>query len=136
MKTFYHQSKVYFADVDPAGIMFYPRIFEMVNETIEEWFSAIGFAFSQMHLEGKSGVPLVKIEANFKKPNRLGETLDFELRIARVGNSSLELVIEARSGVEERFSVKGILAHVDLKTKKATPWPENMKRELLKWQVD
>lgn len=136
MKTFHHKSKVYFADVDPAGIMFYPRIFEMVNETIEEWFSTIGFPFSQMHLEGKSGVPLASIEAKFKKPNRLGETLDFVLRVGRVGNSSLELKIEARAGEEERFSVKGILAHVDLKTKKATPWPENMKTELLKWQVN
>ena len=95
MTTFHYQIKVHFADVDPAGIMFYPRIFEMVNETIEEWFSSIGFSFSKIHLEDQAGIPLVKIEASFHKPSHLGEVLGFELGVQRVGGSSLELIIKA-----------------------------------------
>ncbi|MEE8296037.1 MAG: thioesterase family protein [Sphingomonadales bacterium] len=134
MSTFLYQIKVHFADVDPAGIMFYPRIFEMVNETIEEWFSSIGFSFSKIHLEDQAGIPLVKIEASFHKPSHLGEVLDFELGVEHVGGSSLALKIKASGGSEDRFEVKAIAAHIDLNTKKATPWPKDLKTELEKWQ--
>ena len=30
--------RVRFQHCDPAGIVFYPRYFEMLNATIEEWF--------------------------------------------------------------------------------------------------
>ena len=135
MSAFHYQIKVHFADVDPAGIMFYPRIFEMVNETIEEWFSSIGYSFSKIHMEDRAGIPLVKIEANFKKPSHLGEVLDFELMVGHLGGSSLEVEIIARGEGEERFKVKAVLAHIDLDSKKATPWPNEMKTELQKWQV-
>lgn len=134
MTTFHYQIKVHFADVDPAGIMFYPRIFEMVNETIEEWFSSIGFSFSKIHLEDQAGIPLVKIEASFHKPSHLGEVLGFELGVQRVGGSSLELIIKASGEGEDRFEVKAVAAHIDLNTKKATPWPDDLKTELEKWQ--
>lgn len=134
MTNFHYQIKVHFADVDPAGIMFYPRIFEMVNETIEEWFSVMGFSFSKIHMEDQVGVPLVKIEASFHKPSHLGEILDFKLRVGRIGGSSIELNINASGDGKERFEVKAVLAHMDLNTKKATAWPEDMKTELEKWQ--
>ena len=30
--------KVRFEHCDPAGIVFYPRYFEMINGTVEDWF--------------------------------------------------------------------------------------------------
>ncbi len=134
MKRFHYQIKVHFADVDPAGIMFYPRIFEMINETIEEWFESIGFSFAHIHQEGKSGVPLVKIETHFYKPCLLGEVLDFDFVVERIGGSSLNLHLKASGGDQERFEVRAVLAHVDIKSKKSSPWPKDMKTELEKWQ--
>lgn len=132
--SFHYQIKVHFADVDPAGIMFYPRIFEMVNETVEEWFAAMGKPFSKLHLEDGAGVPLASISADFLKPSHLGEVLDFRLAVEKVGGSSVQLGIKASGEGEERFRVTATLAHIDLKSKKATPWPDELKSELSKWQ--
>ena len=44
--------QVRFADVDPAGIVFYPRYFEMLNGAVEDWFAQqLGLDFATMHLE-------------------------------------------------------------------------------------
>ena len=35
---FVSQVEVRFRHCDPAGIVFYPRYFEMINDFVEEWF--------------------------------------------------------------------------------------------------
>src|SRR5260370_493059 len=40
--AFVSQVQVLFRHCDPAGIVFYPRYFEMVNDLVEEWFDRDG----------------------------------------------------------------------------------------------
>jgi len=39
-----------------AGIMFYPRFFGLVNETVEDWFATLGHSFAALHMEQRKGV--------------------------------------------------------------------------------
>jgi len=133
MKEFQYAKKVRFGHTDPAGIVFYPRYFEMVNEAIEEWFDIMGFSFEGMHLKHKFGVPLVHIEADFYKPSRLGETLDFYLKVTRVGGASIGLEIRVLKGNEQRFITKAIMAYMDLQTEKSARIPDDLRTALLKW---
>ena len=80
---------VRFAHVDAAGIVFYPRYFEMLNAAVEQYFADIvGIDFRQMHLERQIGVPTVHLEADFSAPSRLGDRLAIDLIVDRVGRSS------------------------------------------------
>ena len=133
-KEFIHSIKVRFGQVDPAGIVFHPRYIEMVNDTIEDWFAHLGFPFSAMHLEKHFGVPLVHIEADFFRPSRLGETLDFRLRVIKVGRSSLVLAVRGECRGEKRLAAKVILARVDLKKGASAGWTPVLKRALEAWR--
>ena len=71
---------VLFQHCDPAGIMFYPRCFEFVNQTVELWFrDALGCGFAELHKDRGLGIPAVHIDADFRKPAYLGDTLEMEL---------------------------------------------------------
>ena len=53
---FVSQVEVRFRHCDPAGIVFYPRYFEMINDFVEEWFDkGMGLPFhapvSYTHLD-------------------------------------------------------------------------------------
>ena len=49
---------VLFRHCDVAGIVFYPRYVEMVNDVIERWLDeALGCSFKEMHLERHAGIP-------------------------------------------------------------------------------
>ncbi|TDI61733.1 MAG: acyl-CoA thioesterase [Alphaproteobacteria bacterium] len=135
MKQFSYQRKVMFGHTDPAGIVFYPRYFEMINETIEEWFAKIGEPFTKIHLEDRKGVPMVHIETDFFKVGRLGDILDFSLRLIKVGRSSFELEITASTDGELRFTTKCVLAFVDMDTSKATSIPDDLKTKFQEWLV-
>jgi 4-hydroxybenzoyl-CoA thioesterase len=106
------RQKVLFKHCDPAGIVFYPRYFEMVNDCVEAFFDdALGYAFQSMH--GVAGVPTARIEARFSRPSRHGDVLDIALSCVRIGRTSLDLAFTARCGPETRFQASATLVHVD-----------------------
>ncbi len=123
-----------FNHCDPAGIVFYPRYFEMINSVVENFFAdVVGRSFAQMHAGGKhNGVPTVRIEANFAAPSRLGEKVDFALNVGRVGSSSLALTIAANHQGEHRLRVD--LTVVWINGGRAAPWPADMRANLLVFQ--
>jgi len=106
--------RIRFADVDPAGIVFYPRYFEMINATIEDWFEqGVGYGFDAMIVNGPHGVPLARMEAEFKAPSRLDDTLVFSLVVRELGRSSIKLTITARCGDEVRMIARPTLVFID-----------------------
>ncbi|APE45752.1 thioesterase (plasmid) [Sulfitobacter alexandrii] len=107
----YHQ-KVKFRHCDPAGIVFYPRYFEMMNDTVEDFFDTVaGLPFSEMHRD--CGIPTAGIEAQFHAPSRLGDALKIALRVTKVGRSSLGLAYDARCGAEQRFTAASTVVFID-----------------------
>ena len=133
MKEFKYQRKVTFGQTDPAGIVFYPRYFEMINETIEEWFSEMGEPFRKLHMQDRKGVPMVHIEADFSKAGRLGDLLEFSLKLVKVGRSSFELDITASTDQEPRFTTKCILAYIDQDKGKAVSIPDSLRAKFQEW---
>ncbi|AMK23225.1 acyl-CoA thioesterase [Sphingobium sp. TKS] len=126
--TFVSRQTVRFAHVDPAGIVFYPRYFEMLNAAVEDYFAeAVGVDFATMHLERHLGVPTVKLETEFAAPSRLGDALDFLIEVTRVGRSSADVAVEVRCGAETRLRIAVVLVCMDLKTGRPVAWPADMR---------
>jgi len=126
--SFVSHQAVRFAHIDAAGIVFYPRYFEMLNAAVEDYFAlSIGVDFAAMHLVRGIGVPTVKIEAEFVSPSRLGDPLDFILSIERVGRSSADVSVSVRCGDELRLRARVVLVCMALATGRSQSWPEDMR---------
>jgi 4-hydroxybenzoyl-CoA thioesterase len=119
--TFKISQKVLFRHCDPAGIVFYPRYFEMLNDCVETFFDHIGYPFETMH--PSLGVPTAEIEAAFKAPSRHGDHLEITLVVDRLGSSSLGLSFLSVCETELRFTAKSTIVYVnaDGKPQKWTP---------------
>lgn len=123
--------KVMFQHCDPAGIVFYPRYFEMVNATVEDWFEeGLGCSFSRMHVERDFGVPAVQTSARFLRPSRLGDLLDVRLAVARLGRTALDLRIEAYGPDGLRVAAEITIVHVDRATMRPSPWPADIRARI------
>ncbi len=82
---------------DAAGIVYFPRFFEMFHAAMESWFGArLGLPYAEAITRRKIGFPSVHTEADFRKPTGLGETVTVELRVGKVGRSSVELCYVVR----------------------------------------
>lgn len=125
MATFTHRTDVMFQHCDPAGIVFYPRYFEMINAVVETFFDrALDWSFATMHGVERMGVPMGRIAAEFHAASRLGDVLDWTLAIGRLGGASADVEITGACGAEARLSARGTLVLVDLDRMKSRPWPD------------
>ncbi|WP_417456623.1 acyl-CoA thioesterase [Kordiimonas sp.] len=134
MQVFESHIAVRFKHVDAAGIMFYPRYFELINDLVEDWFaSGVGESFKQLHLVEGRAVPTAHIDVNFHAPSKLDDELTFDLSVARIGTSSCTLNIHARAGDEARLSATLVIVHMDMQTGKSLPWPAHTKAAMTPW---
>ena len=131
--TYTRLIQIEFNHCDPAGIVFYPRYFEMTNSVVENFFNdVIGRSFAQMHVAAHNGVPTVAITADFMAPSRLGDKVLFSLQILKLGRSSVTICIEGRMGEELRMRAKITLVWVA--GMRPASWPEEMRARLVGYQ--
>ena len=120
--------KVLFKHCDPAGIVFFPRYFEMINDCMEGFFSdVLGAPFEKIIPE--NGVPTAKISTHFLSPSRHGDQLALLLEVTKVGRTSFTYAMTAICGEQTRFKTNGTLVFVDDAGRPA-PWPPALKDRL------
>ena len=131
--TYSRLIQIEFNHCDPAGIVFYPRYFEMTNSVVENFFAdVVGRSFAQMHGAAQNGVPTVAIEASFVAPSRLGDKVLFALQVLSVGRSSVGLRITGVCQGEDRMRADLTLVWID--GMKAAAWPDAMRAALVAYK--
>ena len=119
---------VRFAHVDAAGIVFYPRYFEMLNGAVEDWFAQeLGADFASLHLDRRIGVPTVSLQTDFMAPSRLGTLLEISIAVMKLGRSSLALEITFAADGVTRLVARPVLVCIDLDSGQSIPWPEDLR---------
>ena len=99
MSVFEVRYPLRFGDCDPAGIAFFPRLVEMLNWVMEDWFAeALGSSFRDMHLRRQVGTPARALTVEFIGPAELGDELAFRLSVLGLGRSSIRLSIAVSRG--------------------------------------
>ena len=130
--VFAREVLVRFGDCDPAGIVFYPRYFEMFNNLVEDWCAhGLGTSFRELHQERGLGLPTVGIQTDFVAPSRLGDMLRAEIQVEKIGGASVTVAIRLMGedgAVRVRASL--VLVLMELNTMRATRIPDAMRARI------
>ena len=82
--------KVCFGDIDNAGIVYYPRFLHYFHLAMEEFFrSEMGIDYAEVLHNRKLSFPTVHVEADFKRRLRYGDQINIEVRVTRIGRTSV-----------------------------------------------
>lgn len=138
MAAFRTTRKILFEHCDPAGIVFYPRYFEMLNGVVEEWFeTGLGVSFAQLHGDRRCGIPTVSLDVQFKRPSRLGDTVTLCYTVEKLGGASVTLryAILGEDG-DTRLEGNQVLVHTDLDALKPRPFPDDLRTGLARFTDD
>jgi 4-hydroxybenzoyl-CoA thioesterase len=94
--------RIEWGDCDPAGIIFYPRYFEIFDASVAALFErALGLTkFEQLKIFNFAGYPLARTQARFLRPTRFGDDVTVESTI-QFGRSSFS--------IEHKLSLDGAL---------------------------
>ena len=128
---------VRFSHCDPAGIVFYPRFFDLFSSVLEDWFqTGIESPFGGDFMVTRNlRVPSLSITAEFLRPCKLGDFLDIDLWVARLGRSSFELALAGSVAGEPRLRAAWTMCVIDFATFKSTPIPDDLRKRMLAYAM-
>lgn len=120
----FHQ-RIRFSHCDPAGVLYFPHVFDFVNYTVEDWFEQrLKLPFHVLHLERRWGNPVVRTHCEFFTPCRFGEEVVLHFEPTAIGRSSIELRIEASVAGVPRFRVRHKTAMMSMDTMRSLAIPD------------
>ena len=113
--------RIEWGDCDPAGIMFYPRYFEMFDASTTALFErALGMTKYQFtNAYGAVGYPMVDTRARFLIPARFGDDVIIETTVAEFRRSSFD--VRHRILKDGKLAVEGSETRVWAVRDKADP---------------
>jgi 4-hydroxybenzoyl-CoA thioesterase len=128
---FNREYPIRFAHCDAAGIAYYPRLLEICDAAVEDWTeSTIGITRRMLHLQLERGLPAVDLTISFRSPLELGDKLYINVALVKLGNSSATLQLLGSSHGRECFRTTIVIVHMDLKERRAMPWPKAWRNRL------
>lgn len=129
-QTFVHEQLIRFSHCDPAGIVYFPRFFDLAHAVMEDWLAdGIGQGLPVLIGTRRIGTPTVSIQCDFAKTLRIGDTLRFELRVVKLGNASVQLAYSGKkaAGGDEHLAIRQTIVFMDLEAGRAIPIPEDLR---------
>ena len=110
---FVHSLRVRFHECDPQGVVFNAHYFAYFDIALTEmWREAFG-SYGDVVASG-TDVVVVEAGASFRAPARFDDELDVELRIERLGTTSMAMATAIRRDGE--LLVEGRIVHVFVDT--------------------
>ena len=134
-RVFRHRLRVRYGECDPQGVVFnanYLAYFDVI--VTEFWREAIG-PYNAL-LEAGTDMVVGESRIRFLGPAAFDEEIDFELRVARLGETSLTTHISAT--VEDRPVLEGETRHVfiDPETKLKSQMPDDIRAGLEPYLIE
>ncbi|MCK5087883.1 MAG: acyl-CoA thioesterase [Melioribacteraceae bacterium] len=90
---FQAKRKIDFYMCDPAGILFYAKLFELAHSVYEEF--VLESELEKNYFEDDIiAIPILKAEADFNRPIKLHEEINIELIVTEIKYSTFELTTQ------------------------------------------
>ncbi len=97
---FITKNKISFHDCDPAGILFFSKVYEICHSAYEDLIRTFNLKedyWNNMHYV----VPILKSEAHYHKPLKHGEEISIQILVKTLKSSSFELQYEILNAKKE-----------------------------------
>lgn len=126
---FEHEWPVRFGQVDQAGIIYYPELFDAFHHGVEALLESVDLSLHELVVGAGRGMPIVHAEADFLKPIRYGARVRIEIRVT-LSDSSLTFTGAGYNDDDKLFSVLQKHAMIDMETFESIPVPEEIRSAL------
>jgi YbgC/YbaW family acyl-CoA thioester hydrolase len=127
--SFAEQHSIRFQDVDAAGIIFYPRLFEHCHDVLVSFFAAHGSPLDQVLREGNWIAPIRHAEADYFRPLRFGDRVEVAIVRARLQATEVTLgfrLARLSEDAEVCAVAQSVHTFVDPRTFMRIPVPETL----------
>ena len=132
---FRHDLRVRWAEVDRQGIVFNSHYLTYFDVGITEYWRAIGYPYPDALLAAGSDTFVVKASIEYHAPARYDDVLDVLVRVARLGRTSLQFLLEIRRIGEHLISGEVIYVMADPQTRRPSPVPDFLRDAISRYET-
>ena len=131
MKTNLTEQRVYYADTDHGGVVYYSNYLKWFEIGRTEILRQSGFDYNDFEKQGIIA-PVVEVKCNYKEPAKYNDTIIIKTTIENMGNSSVKFHYEIIRKQDNILLAEGYTVNVfvDKKTEKSTRIPDNLRKTL------
>jgi acyl-CoA thioester hydrolase len=125
---FVHRLEVRFRDCDPMGHANNAVYLTYLEQTrFAHWRSLWGFGSPQLP-PGMPGVILARVECDYKRPAKYGDTIEIRMRVAEIGRTSFRYeyeIVDAEG--RTMLTAKTVQVMYDYAAEKPVPIPDDIR---------
>lgn len=134
-----HRLTVPFGHCDIAGIVYTPRFTDYCMEAAEVFMQReVGLDWYAINLEGEYASPVMRVEVDFISTVHIGDELEIDIVVSKIGRSSYALGFSGNKGERGRstpcFTATLVFAFVDMQRRQSIPIPGRYREQLRRCQ--
>jgi acyl-CoA thioester hydrolase len=132
--AFRHSLRVRWAEVDRQGIVFNGHYLTYFDVGITEYFRQIGCPYPDALLAQGSDTFVVKAGIEYHAPAHFDDEVDLLVRVARIGRTSIQFLLEIHRGQTHLVSGEVIYVNTDTQTRKPATVPEFLREAIARFE--
>jgi acyl-CoA thioester hydrolase len=133
--TFAHPLRVRWAEVDRQGIVFNGHYLLYFDVGITEYWRAIGCPYPAGLLAQGSDMFVKKSLIEYHAPAEYDDVLDVLVRVARIGRSSVQFLLEIHRGATLLVNGEVVYVNADPQARRATPVPAFLRAAIARFET-
>ena len=116
---------------DAAGILFFGRIYELINEAYESMMLSIGQDVRAIIFKTDFILPFVHTEADYRSPLTVGDEIEIRIETEKLGTTSMSLVYHImKTNGTEAVTARTVSVSVERKSFTKIPLPDPLRKGL------
>lgn len=119
-----HRFRVALHDTDAAGVLFFAHLFRHAHDAYEALMVRIGWPVDSLIRGRQIGLPLVHVEADFRRPMRHGDQVDVVIELTELGERRFSLSYGFLIGECEVATAISVHVAIDPRTGKSQALPK------------
>jgi 1,4-dihydroxy-2-naphthoyl-CoA hydrolase len=129
---FVAKNKVRMHDTDMAGILYFARQFRFAHDALEDFVENEAFDFDKVFHKENFVFVIVHCEADYFAPLRVGDKLEVQVSVEKIGNSSFTMNYRIYREKSEVGTVKTVHVTLERSSRKKIPIPQDFRQILEK----
>ncbi|HLH02025.1 MAG TPA: thioesterase family protein [Bryobacteraceae bacterium] len=125
-QPFHFQTRIRFIDTDASGRIHYTAMFRYFESAEIEFMRTLDISY----LKHDFALPRVHVECDFRLALEHDDLIDIELRVAKVGTSSIHFAFRTLKAGELAATGSIVVACMDRKTQRSAPLPDLLREKL------
>ncbi len=126
-------TKVKLHYTDAAGVMFFGNYFKLIHDAYEDFLDSFGFNLGDIIDKSDYLILIVHSEADYRQPIRTGQSININMTVDKIKNSSFVLNYVITNEKEERIAnLQTVHVAIDKSNGKKISLPAELRIQLEK----